>query len=170
MKTKEYYKPIKSLINLILTGEREIALNDDPIIVIEEFTNSLTPNMNDTYNLYFLNRIDNFLGTCNNEERVDLLKVYLENDVLVFGVAFMDRLVTKSAMLGKIDLSDNLNSVFFSFVNDREVHPILFFSLYFYVENVLKITIVNGMVSKADYKKVIKYNSIKREIDDVSIF
>jgi len=167
MKIKEHYKPIKSLINLILTGEREITINENPIIVVEEFANSLTTYDRDTYNLYFLNRIEKFLESSNDEERFDLLKVYLENDILMTGVTIMNGLGTESKTLGKNDFPDILNSVLLSFIAGREVHQILCFSLYFYIENLSKTKIVNGMIPTTEYKEIIYYNSIKRDIDEV---
>lgn len=170
MKTKEFYKPNQSLVNLILTGEREITVNNDPILITQEFIDAISQYSSNTYNLYFLNRIEIFLESCNNEERFDLLKVYQENDVLLIGASIMSKLFAKSVKLAGNDFSEILNTIFSDFVVAKEVHPVLCFAMYFYLENLSKINIVNGKVSRTDYQKVIKFNSIKRDIKDVYDF
>lgn len=167
MKNKEFYSPIKSLVNLILTGEKEITVNNDPIIVTQEFVDAISQYDRNTYNLYFLNKIESFLKSCNNEERFDLLKFYHENNVLLIGASILNKQLADSAKLEGKDFSEILDSMFSDYIVNKEVHPVLCFAIYFYVENLAKINIVNGMVSRNEYQKAIKFNSIKRDVKDV---
>ena len=167
MEIKEFYKPIKLLVNLILTGKKEITINNNPIIVTQEFVDAISEYSRNTYNLYFLNRIESFLESCNNDERFDLLKFYQENDVLLIGASILSEQLADSAKLEGKDFSEILNSMFSDYIVNKEVHPVLCFAIYFYVENLSKINIVNGMVSRKEYQKAIKFNSIKRDIKDV---
>lgn len=167
MEIKEFYKPITSLVNLILTGKKEITVNNNPIIVNQEFTNAISQYDRNTYNLYFLNRIESFLASSNNNDRCDLLKFYQENDVLLIGASILNEQIVDSAKLEGKDFSETLNSMFSDYIVNKEVHPVLSFAIYFYVENLAKINIVNGMVSRKEYQKAIKFNSIKRDIKDV---
>ena len=167
MKIKKIYKPITSLVNLILTGEKEITVNNDPIIVTQEFVDAISQYDRNTYNLYFLNRIESFLESCNNNDRCDLLKFYQENNVLLIGASILNEQLADSAKLEGKDFSEILNSMFSDYIVNKEVHPVLYFAIYFYVENLSKINIVNGMVSRNEYQKAIKFNSIKRDVKDV---
>ncbi|MGM8362442.1 hypothetical protein ACSV4D_11050 [Flavobacterium sp. ARAG 55.4] len=167
METKEFYKPIKSLVNLILTGEKEINVNNNPIIVTQEFLVAISEYSRNTYNLYFLNRIESFLESCNNNDRCDLLKFYQENNVLLIGASILNEQLADSAKLEGKDFSEILDSMFSDYIVNKEVHPVLCFAIYFYVENLSKINIVNGMVSRKEYQKAIKFNSIKRDVKDV---
>lgn len=167
MEIKEFYKPITSLVNLILTGEKEITVNNDPIIVIQEFVDAIAQYNRNTYNFYFLNRIESFLETCNNDDRLDLLKFYEENDVLLIGASILNEQLADSAKLEGKDFSEILNSMFSDYIVNKEVHPVLCFAIYFYVENLSKIKIVDGMVSRKEYQKVIEFNSIERDVKDV---
>lgn len=170
MEIKEFYKPIESLVNLILTGEREITINIEPIIVTQEFIVALSQYSSNSYNSYFLNQIEIFLESCNNEERFNFLKFYQENDVLLIGASILSEQLADSAKLEGKDFSEILDSMFSDFIVNKKVHPVLCFAIYFYIENLSKINIVNGMVSRTDYQKAINFNSIKRDIKDVYDF
>lgn len=160
MEIKEFYKPIKSLVNLILTGEKEINVNDNPIILTQEFIEALSQYNSNSYNSYFLNQIESFLETCNNDDRFDLLKFYQENDVLLIGASILNEQLADSAKLEGKDFSEILDSMFSDFIVNKKVHLVLCFAIYFYIENLSKINIVNGMVSRTDYQKAINFNSV----------
>jgi hypothetical protein len=170
MKNNEFYSPMKSLINLILTGEREMIEKGKTIRVTQEFIDSLSLTTCDDYNLYFLSRIEDFLSSCSQEEKVDIIKVLFENEDLITGVLFINKLVTASKSLKQNDFSDTLNSALASYIIDNEVHPILTFSFYFYIESISKITIVNGQITKSYYKKIIEFHSIRRDLKEVFSF
>ena len=70
MENKEFYSPIKSLVNIILTGEKKINQDGEAITVVQEFTDSLPANNSDEYNIYFLSCIENFLSSCSKEEKL----------------------------------------------------------------------------------------------------
>ncbi|CAM3132785.1 hypothetical protein [Flavobacterium frigoris] len=169
MKNNKFYSPIKSLINLILTGERKIDQDSQLITVVQGFTDSLSSNNSDDYNIYILIHIEEFLSSCSQEEKVDIIKVLFDNEDLITGVLFINRL-TDSKSLKENDFSDTLNSTLASYIIDNEVHPILTFSFYFYIESISKITIVNGQMTKSDYKKIIEFHSIKRDLKKLFSF
>ena len=170
MSNKKFYSPIKSLVNLILTGEKKINNNKTLITVCQEFLDSASFNNSDDYNLYYLNCIEVFLNNCNNEERVNLVKVFYENDDLVTGVLLINTLVTNSKSIKQTDFSDTINSMLANFVANGEVDDILSLSLYFYIERVSKLTIINGELSRSDYEQTIKFHSMKRDLNDLLNF
>jgi hypothetical protein len=170
MKNNEFYGPIKSLLNLILTGDRIIDQDGELITLVQEFMDSLPSNNGDDYNIYFLSYIEEFLSNCSQEEKVDLIKVLYENEDIMRGVSLINTLVTNSKSLKQNDFSGTVDSVLARYIIDNEVHPILTFSFYFYIETISKITIVNGQITKSDYEKIIEFHSIKRDLNELFIF
>ena len=161
---------MKSLINLILTGEKKIDHNSQLITVGQEFMDSLSLNKSDDYNTYFLSRIEEFLCSSSQKEKVDITKILLENEDLITGVLLINRLINDSTSFNHNDFSDTLDSVIASFNLDHKVDPVLTLSLYFYIESISNITIANGQITKSDYKKIIKFHSIKRDLKELLNF
>lgn len=169
MNNNEFYSPIKSLVNLILTGEKEISQDGESIVVVQEFIESLLPNNKDDYNLYFIGCIEEFLRSCKNEEKVDVLKVLCENENLIHGVSLMNTIIKKPTSLKQNDFSDTVDSALSNFLINGEVHPVITLSLYFYIESIAKSTIVNGEITQGDYENIIEFHSIKRDLRDLFI-
>jgi hypothetical protein len=170
MKNKEFYSPIKSLIDLILTGEREMNENVKTIRVTQEFINSLSSTTCDDYNLYFLSHIEDFLSTCSQNEKFDISKVLCENDDLIAGASLIYTITTNANLLEQNNSSHTIDTVLSNFVINEEVHPVLTLSIYCYIESISKITIVNGQITKSDYKKIIEFHSIKRDLKKLFSF
>lgn len=166
MKNKEFYSPIKSLVNLILTGEKKINQGVKSIAVVQEFTDSLPSNNSDEYNIYFLSCIENFLSSCSKEEKVDVIKVLCENENLLHGVSIANGLIGNSKSSKQNDYSDTIDSLLSNFIIGGQVHHILTLSIYFYIESIAKINVTNGGITISDYKKLIKFHSIKRDLKD----
>lgn len=169
MKNKEFYRPIKTLVNLILTGEKEINQDLVFIPVTQEFVNSLN-NINDDYNLYFLSCIENFLSSCSKEEKVDVIKVLCENQDLLHGVSLINGMIANSKSLKQNDSTDTIDSMLSNFIIDGQVHRILTLSIYFYIETIAKINVINRKVTINDYKKSVEFHSIKRDLKDLFRF
>ncbi|NDP21455.1 MAG: hypothetical protein GZ091_10290 [Paludibacter sp.] len=155
---------------LVLTGERKINQNGQSITVVQEFTDSLPSNNGDDYNIYFLSCIEEFLSSCSQHEKVDLIKVLYENEDIITGVSFINKLITNSKSLNQNDFSGTVDAALASFIIDNEVHPIITFLFYFYIESISKSTIVNGEITKNDYEKIIKFHSIKRDLKQLFVF
>ena len=150
---------------MILTGERKIDQDNQLITVVHEFVDSLSSSNSDDYNTYFLSRIEDFLSSCSQEEKADIIKVLFANEDIITGVLFIHKLGgTDSKSLDQKDFSDALNSVLASFIINLNVDPVITLSLYFYIESISKITIVKGQITKTDYEKVIEFHSIKRDL------
>ena len=160
---------MKSIVNLILTGERKIDQDAESIVVVPEFIESLLPHNKGDYNLYFLGCIEEFLRRCNNEEKVDVLKVLYENENVTHAVSIMSTIIKKPKYLKQNAFSDNLDSALSNFLTSGEVHPIITLSIYFYIESIAKSTIVNGEIIQSDYEKIIEFHSIKRDLRDLFI-
>ena len=169
MKNKEFYSPIKSLANLILTGEKKINQDGEFIPITQEFIDSLI-NIDDDYNLYFLSCIENFLSNCSKEEKVDVIKVLCENEDLLHGVTLINGMVANSKSSKQNDSLDTIDSMLTNFINKGEVHHILTLSLYFYIESIAKIDIKNREIALSDYEKVVEFHSIKRDLKDLFSF
>lgn len=169
MKNKEFYRPIKTLVNLILTGEKEINQDLVFIPVTQEFVNSLN-NINDDYNLYFLSCIENFLSSCSKQEKVDVIKVLCENQDLLHGVSLINGMIANSKSLKQNDSTDTIDSMLSNFIIDGQVHRILTLSIYFYIETIAKINVINRKVTINDYKKSVEFHSIKRDLKDLFRF
>ena len=170
MKNNEFYGPIKSLINLILTGDMVIDQEGELITLDQDFMDSLPSSNGDDYNIYFLSCIEYFLKSCSQHEKVDLIKVLYDNEDIVTGVSFINTLVTDSKSLNQNDFSDTVDSALASFIVENEVHPIIVFSFYFYIESISKSTIINGEITKSEYEKIIKFHSSKRDLKELFIF
>lgn len=170
MESQRFYIPIRSLINLVLTGGRDIINNSNPIIIDPKFTDSLSCNNGNNYNEYFLNCIRLFLETCRYEERIDLLSVYQDNHLLLVGTSILNGLLFDSAIAEGNDFETILDSMFSDYITDGEVTPTLCIVIYFYIENLSNINIVDGIVSRSEYEKTINFNSIKRDLNDVFNF
>lgn len=170
MESTAFYSSIKSLINLILTGEKEVNHNHNSITVTQEFLDSPRSNNCQEYNLFFLHYIEVFLKNCTIEDRINLVKVLYENIDLVTVVLLTNLLDTNSESINQNDFSNSINSMLANFVTNGEVDDILSLSLYFYIERVSKLTIINGEVSRSDYEHTIKFHSIKRDLNDLFNF
>lgn len=170
MENKEFYSPIKSLVNIILTGEKKINQDGESITVVQEFTDSLPSNNSDEYNIYFLSCIENFLSNCSKEEQVDIIKVLCENEDLLHGVSLINGMVASSKTPKQDDSSDTIDTVISNFIVNGQVHHILTLSIYFYIESIAKITFNNGEIAISNYEKIVEFHSIKRDLKDLFNF
>ncbi|OCB78849.1 hypothetical protein [Flavobacterium crassostreae] len=169
MKNKKFYSPIKSLVNLILTGEKKINQDVEFIPITQELVNSLI-NIDGNYNMYFLSCIENFLSSCSKEEKVNVIKVLCENEDLLHGVSLVNGLIANSKSSNPNNSPDTIDSVILNFLIKGQVHHILTLSIYFYIESIATTNILNGKISKNDYEKIIEFHSIKRDLKDLFIF
>lgn len=110
------------------------------------------------------------MKSCSQQEKVDLIKILYENEDLVTGVSFINRLVTDSKSLNQNDFSGTVDAALASFIIDNEVHLIIAFSFYYYIESISKSTIVKGEITKSEYEKIIKFHSSKRDLKELFIF
>jgi hypothetical protein len=169
MENKEFYSPIKSLVNIILTSEKKINQDGEFIPLTQEFIDSLI-NIDDDYNLYFLSCIENFLSNCSKEEKVDVIKVLCENEDLLHGVSIMNTIIKNPKSLKQSDFSDTVDSVLSNYLTDGELHPIITLAIYFYIESVAKIEVNSGEIALSDYEKIVEFHSIKRDLKDLFSF
>ena len=141
---------------MILTGRKEVTNSSDPILTDPEFIDSLSFYSSSNYNEYFLNCIRLFLENCSYEERVDLLNVYQDNHILLLGTSILNGLLFDLAIAAGNDFGTVLDSIFSDYLTDGEVNTTLCIALYFYIENLSKINLINGTISRTVYQKAIK--------------
>ena len=165
MKNKEFYSPIKSLVNLILTGERKINHYLEFIPITQEFVNSLINIDDDYYNIHFLHCIALFLDECNVSERNDIMKIYKENVIFIFGTLILNGQLMDVALEENKDLHTVLDDIFSDYLTYKKLQPTLCLAIYFYIENLSQIEFNDRLILKSEYEKVIQCNSIKRVIE-----
>jgi hypothetical protein len=170
MKNNDFYSPMKSIVNLILTGERKIDQDGESITVVQEFIESLLPHHKEDYNLYFLFCIEDYLNNCSKEEKVDILKVLCENENLIHGVSLMNTIIKKPKSFQQNDITDTVDSVLLNFLTEGEAHPIITLSIYFYIESIVNSPIMNGEITKSDYDEILEFHSIKRDLKELFKF
>ena len=170
MNNNEFYSPIKSLVNLILTGEKEISQDGESIPITQEFVDSIVNEDDDFYNLHYLNCIALFLDECESQERIDIMKIYNENIIFIFGTLILNGQLMDAAITEDKDVHTILDEIFSDYVIYKRLQPTLCLAIYFYIENLSKIEFKDRLISRFEYEKFIQYNSIKRVIDgDIDI-
>lgn len=167
MVEKKFYKPLQSLVNVILTGDEKSPQGEEPIILGEEFLNSVSNPKDDSFNLYFLDRIEKFLANRGKNDRVDMVKVFYDNDDLLSGAYILTNISNKDHRIEDEDFAEKFNKIMLEFVIGGDIHIALCVTLYFYIENLARINSKNRRISIAMYNKALMQNSRKRDVNSV---
>ncbi|MGV8994529.1 MAG: hypothetical protein ACOH1O_10540 [Flavobacterium sp.] len=169
MSTTNFYKPLESLVNVILTGDEKNPQGEHPIQLDGEFLSSISNPADDSFNLCFLDRIHKFLENRGESDRVDLVKVFYDNVDLLAGAFIWTVLTNKNHKINQ-EISMDQNKIMFDYVSVGTAHLALSLTLYFYVENLAGLNISNDTISIDTYNKAIFENSIKRDMESVISF
>ncbi|MDH6600902.1 hypothetical protein M2306_001596 [Myroides gitamensis] len=91
MKTKEYYAVLVPLIHLILTGSKEVVIEDDCIKLSEGYFLSMEEYAKGKQSRYFYQCIHFFLESVSQEDKADIIKILIENDTLLLAAMMTDQ-------------------------------------------------------------------------------
>ena len=169
MRTTSFYRPLKSLINVILTGDEKSPQGEGSIELDGEFLASIDNPKDDSFNLYFLDRIEKFLTKCGKNDRVDMVRVFYDNVELLSGAYIWTVLTNKNHKIDQ-ELYMDKNKIMLEYVSGEKAHMALCLTLYFYVENLTRINIKNRKISIDIYNNAIIENSTKRDMESVISF
>lgn len=167
MKTKEYYAVLVPLIHLILTGSKEIAIEDDWIKLSEGYFLSMKEYAKGKQSRYFYQCIHFFLEPVSQEEKADIIKILIENDTLLLAAMMTDQLASKKPINLNQDSKAVFNKMMFDFLCGNSIDPIIHRVLYFYLENLHRLEIIESFISKTEYERILKFNAQVRRNEDI---
>ncbi|MGS4346275.1 hypothetical protein ACKUSY_11910 [Myroides odoratus] len=167
MKTKKQYAVLVPLIHLILTGSKELAIEDDRIKLSEGYFLSMEEYAKGKQSRYFYQRIHFFLESVSQEEKADIIKILIENDTLLLAAMMTDQLASKKPINLNQDSKAVFNKMMFDFLCGNNIDPIIHRVLYFYLENLHRLEITESFISKTEYKRVLKFNTQVRSSEDI---
>ncbi|MGG5600629.1 hypothetical protein ACPDHJ_12625 [Myroides sp. C8-3] len=167
MKTKEYYAVLVPLIHLILTGSKEIAIEDDRIKLSEGYFFSTEEYTKGKQSKYFYQCIHFFLESVSQEEKADIIKILIENDTLLLAAMMTDQLASKKPINLNQDSKAVFNKMMFDFLCGNNIDPIIHRVIYFYLENLHRLEFTEPYISKTEYERVLKFNAQVRSNEDI---
>ncbi|MGG5598181.1 hypothetical protein ACPDHJ_00050 [Myroides sp. C8-3] len=167
MKTKEYYAVLVPLIHLILTGSKDIIIEDDRIKLSEGYFLSMEEYAKGKQSRYFYQCIHFFLESVSQEEKADIIKILIENDTLLLAAIMTDQLASKKPINLNQDSKAIFNKMMFVFLCGNNTDPVIHRTLYFYLENLHRLDIRELTISKAEYNSLLKFNSKIRTNEDI---
>lgn len=167
MKTKEYYAVLVPLIHLILTGSKEVVIEDDCIKLSEGYFLSIEEYAKGKQSMYFYQCIHFFLESVSQEEKADIIKILIENDTLLLAAMMTDQLTFKKPINLNQDSKAIFNKMMFDFLCGNSIDPIIHRVIYFYLENLHRLEITESFISKTEYKRILKFNAQVRSNEDI---
>ncbi|MBB1148538.1 hypothetical protein H4K35_00045 [Myroides sp. NP-2] len=162
MKTKKQYAVLVPLIHLILTGSKEIAIEDEGVKLSEGYFLSMEEYAKGKQSRYFYQCIHFFLESVSQEEKADILKILIENDTLLLAAMMTDQLESKKSTNLNQDSKAIFNTMMFDFLCGNNTDPVIHRTLYFYLENLHRLEVKNLTISNNEYKRVLNFNNQKR--------
>lgn len=167
MKTKKHYAVLVPLIHLILTGSKEIAIEDERIKLSEGYFLSVEEYAKGKQSRHFYQYIHSFLESISQEDKADIIKILIENDTLLLAAMMTDQLESKKTINLNQDSKAVFNKMMFEFLCGNNINPIIHRTLYFYLENLHRLEITESFISKTEYKRVLKFNAQVRSNEDI---
>lgn len=167
MKTKKHYAVLVPLIHLILTGSKEIAIEDDRIKLSEGYFLSMEEYAKGKQSRYFYQYIHFFLETVSQEEKADIIKILIENDTLLLAAMMTDQLTSKKPINLNHDSKVVFNKMMFDFLCGNNINPIIHRTLYFYLENLHRLEIKGFSISKKEHDRILQFNAQGRGNEDI---
>lgn len=167
MKTKKHYAVLVPLIHLILTGSKEIAIEDGRIKLSEGYFLSMEEYTKGKQSRHFYQCIHLFLASISQEDKADIIKILIENDTLLLAAMMTDQLESKKTINLNQDSKAVFNKMMFDFLCGNNINPIIHRALYFYVENLHRLEIKESFISRTEYEKVLKFNIQARNNEDI---
>lgn len=167
MKTKEYYSVLVPLINLILTGSKEVVIEDECIKLSEGYFLSMEEYAQAKQSTHFYQCIHEFLKPLTQQQRVDIVKIIAENDVLVTAALLTDLIESKKPINTNKDNEAEFNKMMFEFLSGINTDSVIYRVLYMYIENLHRVEVVVDCISEIEYDKVLKFNKQARTNEDI---
>lgn len=167
MKTKEYYAVLVPLIYLILTGSKEVVIEDDRIKLSEGYFLSMEEYAKGRQSRYFYQCIHFFLESVSQEEKADIIKILIENDTLLLAAMMTDQLASKKTINLNQDSKAVFNKMMFDFLCGNSIDPIIHRVIYFYLENLHRLEITDSFILKTGYERILKFNAQVRRGEDI---
>lgn len=167
MKTKKYYSVLVPLINLILTGTKELNVEDGYITLSEGYKFSMQEYAQAKQSKHFYQCIHNFLDSVTQQQKADMIKIIVENDVLVTTAILTDLIESKKAININQDNEAVFNKMMFDFLSGTNIDPVIYRVLYLYLENLHRLEIKEFTINKDEYKRVLKFNTQVRSNEDI---
>lgn len=162
MNTKEFYSVLVPLINLILTGSKELSIEDDRIKLSEEYKFSMEEYAQEKQSTNFHRCIHEFLDPLNQKEREDIFKIIIDNDVLLTTAILTDLIESKKPINGDQDNEAEFNKMMFEFLTGININSAIYRVLYMYLENLHRLNTKEFTISKFEYNRVLLFNNQKR--------
>ncbi len=167
MKTKQYYSVLVPLINLILTSNKELIVENEYIKLSEGYFLSMEEYAKGKQSKYFYQCIHAFLASISQEEKADIIKILIENDTLLLAAMMTDQLKSKKPIDLNQDNKAVFNKMLFDFLCGNRMDPIISSTLYFYLENLHRLKIKEFSITKAEYERVLEFNAQARNNEDI---
>lgn len=167
MKTKEYYTVLVPLINLILTGNKEITIANEFIKLSEGYKFSIQEYAQAKQSKHFYRCIQEFLVSLTQQQRVDIIKIIAENDVLLTTAILTDLIESKKAINTNQDNETVFNKMIFEFLSGNNTHSVIYRVLYLYLENLHRLEIKEVTITKKVYERILKFNTQSRSNEDI---
>ncbi|MDM1450425.1 hypothetical protein [Myroides odoratimimus] len=167
MKTKEYYSVLVPLINLILTGSKELLIENDCIELSEGYKFSMQEYTEAKQSKHFYQCIHQFLESITQQQKADIIKIIVENDVLLTTAIFSTYIESKKPINANQDNEAMFNEMMFDFLSGSNVDPIIYRVLYLYLENLHRIDIKEFTITEGEYERVLKFNAQARSSEDI---
>lgn len=167
METKEYYSVLVPVINLILTGYNEIDENNGIITLSTGYQNSTEEYSKGKQSLHFLDSINRYLESLSLDQKKDIVKIILDNDVLLTATILTHQLESSTPINISNDNQEYLDKVVFNYLSDNTVDPFLYKILYMYLENLHRIERNQWSITITEYNRILKLNKKERDRDDI---
>ncbi|MGS4346433.1 hypothetical protein ACKUSY_12725 [Myroides odoratus] len=167
MKIKECYTVLVPLINLILTGSKELSIEDGYIELSEGYKFSMDEYTQAKQSTHFYRCIHELLDSLNQQQKVDIVKIIAENDVLVTTALLTDLIESKKPINANQDNEAKFNKMMFEFISGINTDSVIYKVLYMYLENLHRIEIKEFSITKVEYVKVLKFNAQARNNEDI---
>ncbi|MDM1347550.1 hypothetical protein HX017_10730 [Myroides marinus] len=167
MNTKEFYSVLVPLINLILTGNKEVAIEHNCIKLSDGYKFSMEEYAQAKQSTHFYGCIHDFLEPLTQQQRVDIIKIIAENDVLVTTALLTDLLESKKTINDNLDNEAVFNKMMFEFLSGNNTHSVIYRVLYLYLENLHRLEIKKVTITKEVYERILKFNTQSRSNEDI---
>lgn len=167
MKAKEYYSVLVPLINLILTGSKEVVIENDCIKLSDGYKFSVEEYAQANQSTHFYQCIIEFLDDLNQQQKVNIIKIIVENDVLLTTAILTNLMESKKTISDNQDNEAVFNKMMFEFLGSINTHSVIYRVLYMYLENLHRVEVREGHISEIEYNKVLNFNEQERMDNDI---
>ncbi|SEJ40324.1 hypothetical protein SAMN04488018_13312 [Myroides marinus] len=167
MKTKECYSVLVPLINLILTGIKEVIIVNEFIKLSEGYKSSMQEYAQAKQSKHFYQCIHQFLESITQQQKANIIKIIVENDVLLTTAIFSTHIESKKPINNNQDNKAEFNKMMFEFLNGINTDPVIYRVLYLYLENLHRLKIKEFSITKVEYERVLKFNAQVRTNEDI---